>query len=109
MNICPQCKQVIKTSRTDKQNRYWWVCMTVIGDELGNTPEEQSKIIKLHFEWYQLSATKDGKEIYEFESSADWSKEVFTARTETLIQFAAELGIYIQTPQEFMNQTNSRG
>lgn len=107
MKICPQCKQVIKTNRTNQQNSYYWVCMTTLGNELGNTPEEQSEIIKLHFKWYKTLKDKDGNEVISLESSADWDKELFSMRTETIIQFAAELGIYLMTPQEFFNQTKN--
>lgn len=105
MKTCPQCKQIIKSSRTIRQNSFWWLCMTIIGNELGYTPEEMSLLIKDHFKWYsEVVNKKTGGVIKNYESSADWSKEVFTGRTETLIQFAAEHDIYIQTPKEFWGE-----
>jgi len=103
MKICPQCKQVIKTNRTNQQNSYYWVCMTTLGNELGYTPEEMSDVIKLHFKWYKTIKDKDGNEVVSLESSTEWSKEVFAMRTETIIQFGAENGIYISTPEEYFN------
>lgn len=111
MNICPQCKQVIKTSRTVKQNSYWWVCMTIMGNELGYTPEEMSIVIKDHFKWYhEVINQKTGEVLKDYESSADWTKEVFAMRTNTLIRFASEHDIYIESPEEFFfsNQNLSK-
>lgn len=78
--------------------------MTTLGNELGYTPEEMSDVIKLHFKWYKTIKDKDGNEIVSLESSTEWSKELFSMRTETIIQFGAENGIVIQTPEEFFNQ-----
>jgi len=103
--ICQTCKQEIKTNRSQQQNKYWWVCMTVIGDELGYLPEEVSILIKDKFHWYEeVVNKKTGEVLKDYQSSAKWDKELFSARTETLIQFASELGILIQTPEEFYNQ-----
>lgn len=95
---CKTCGQEIKASRTAQQNRYYWKCISLIAEHLGYTPEEMSVVIKDHFNWYETIGNTGLKN---YESSAKWSKDVFAQRTETIIQFAAECGVVIQTPEEF--------
>lgn len=107
MKFCETCKQPIKTSRTIKQNAYYWLCMTIIGNALGYTPEEASETIKLHHKWYKEVVNKlTGEVVVSLESSADWTKEVFAMRTDTLIRFASERDIYIESPEEFFSNQN---
>ncbi len=102
---CPTCKQEIKDRRSLNQNSYWWVCMTIIGNELGYTPQEISVLIKDNFHWYsQVVNKKTGEILKDYESSSSWSKHQFAINTELLIQFAGEHGIRIQTPEEFFSQ-----
>lgn len=100
--LCSNCNKPIARSRA--QNDYWWVCMTILANEIGYTKEQISILIKNHFKWYtEFVNKKTGEVLKEYQSSANWNKKEFSENTEHLLRFAWEHGIQIQTPEEFFN------
>ena len=106
MNICPYCNQEKKEDRSNQQNRYWWKAMEILGDELGYTRNEMSIVVKNHFNWYTI-VDIDGVKEKDWESSAEWSKIQFSINTELLLRFAYSMGVHMQTPEEYFNQTKN--
>lgn len=104
MTICPVCNNKIEP-RSLNQNNYWWLCMSIIGKEVGYTAEQMSLLIKEQFNWYEEFPNRKTGEVHKiYESSAKWSKKQFAINTELVLQFASDYNIKLLTPEEFFNQ-----
>jgi len=83
--------------RTNKANRYYWAILTLIGKDLGYYPEE------IHNSFKALFLTDRTKKIPIVKSTTRLSTEEFTEYIERISQKMAEIGIIIQTPEEYYN------
>ena len=91
--------------RSGKQNRYWWLCMEIMGKEIGYKKKAMSTEIKKHFHWYETHTNKKTGEVEkDFESSRDWSKKEFSDNIDQLILLAADYGITLPDPKEYFNE-----
>ena len=97
---CPCCGQIAPL-RSLSQNGYWWLCMTIIGEETGNHKEVQAMEVKEHFNWFETYVNKKtGEERKVINTSVKWNKKEFSERTEQLIIWAAEQGISLPIPPD---------
>lgn len=97
--------------RSNPQNKYYWsVCIGIISEHTGFTPEETHEILKYKF-------LKDGKLIKH--RNGNIYTEFFTKSTAQLdtkefeeylsqirIWASSDLGAYIPSPNEALNETN---
>lgn len=93
----------VKKNRTTQQNRYFWLVMTMIGEEVGLTKEEAKEVLAFKFLRFEVVNEKTG-EIYErIKSTKELSKLEFMTFLDSVIQFAStELGIRIPEPGEII-------
>jgi len=90
-----------KENRSDQQNRYWWVLVTILAGELGYEKEEFHEILKYKF-LKKSKVDHHTGEIYEYlESSAKLDKEEFGTLIENLHRWSADtFGIVLPEPFE---------
>ena len=81
-----------KRHRTIKSNAYYWVCLSIIGDELGYTKEEIHSTFKAMF-----LVDRTGK-IPIVRSTANLNTQEFTKYFDKIIYKASELGISLPEP-----------
>lgn len=89
--------RVRRPRRSDQANRYYWgVCVALIAEHLGYSPEEAHDALKMHL----LKVHKDSP-LPTVMSTAKMDTAQFAAYVEQVKRFAAtELGIYIPEPNE---------
>lgn len=96
----------LRATRSQQQNRYWWgVCVHLVSEHTGYTPEEVHEIAKQMFIPKRLAVSDGNGEIKgEFVmggSTRTLNTEEFSEFTERFKQWAAlELGVYIPDPNE---------
>lgn len=81
--------------RSVDQNSYYWVCVTIAGNELGYDPNE------LHDSFKMMFLCDRSKKIPLIRSTTKLTKEQFTLYLEKVIQKISELNIIIPTPKEY--------
>jgi len=93
--------QKLKSTRSHQQNRYWWVLMGILGNELGYTKDEIHEICKYKFLKKEMAIEKTG-EVFEYlGSTATLGKMEFVELTDLLIRWASEsFGIVLPVPGE---------
>lgn len=99
MTVCPHCGVELETPkrRSSAQNRLWWRYMTILGADLGYTPEEMHEAVKLKFLGREDMST--GLTI--IGSTAKLPPDRFSELVEQLRMWAhASLGIYLPAPDE---------
>lgn len=96
-----------KSKRNLNANSYYWVCLTVLGDELGYTKEEMHALFGNMFRKHVVGMpNKNTGEIIDvefIESTAAMSKGRFAEYVDQVIRWAAEMGVILLTPEEFYN------
>ncbi len=94
-----------KAKRSLNQNAYYWVCLSIIGDELGYTKEEMHGIFGMMYlkEYTSITNGKTGEiiEIEMIRSTTTLNKVEFGEYLNRIIQWAAEMGVILLTPEEF--------
>lgn len=94
-----QLIEFIETSRTDAQNKYYWVILGIMAQEFGTTAEELHEYCKAEFlptqEWFTLIRRK------QLTSTTEQSKDQMSDYIERVIQFAAENGIALPDLEEY--------
>lgn len=88
-------------SRSIQQNRWWWLCMSIMGEQLGYRREEMHEICKFKFLKRELIDTKSG-EVFEYlKSTTELSTTEFSELIESVIQWSAEqFKIVLPMPNE---------
>jgi|GEM_PF-3485061 len=91
----------VKKNRTNQQNRYFWLVLTMIGDEIGMHKDEVKEIMAFRYLRFETANEKTG-EIYErVKSTKELSKLEFISFLDNVIMFAStELGMRIPSPGE---------
>ena len=106
---CPKCSfKWVSTIRSNPQNNFYWgVCIELLSEHLGFTPEEVHNILKHKFlDGKTLSvATKNGIEkIWMQRSTTELTTGEFKNYIEQIQRWASiELGIVIPDPNEIIN------
>lgn len=94
-----QLIEFIETSRTDAQNKYYWVILGIMAQEFGTTAEELHTYFKAEFlpsqEYFTLIRQK------RMTSTTEQSKDQMSDYIERVIQFAAENGIALPDLEEY--------
>lgn len=94
-----QLIEFIDTSRTDAQNKYYWVILGIMAQEFGTTAEELHTYFKSVFlpsqEYFTLIRQK------RMTSTTEQSKDQMSDYIERVIQFAAENGIALPDLEEY--------
>lgn len=96
----------LRATRSQQQNAYWWgVCVQLVSDHTGYTPEEVHEIAKQMFIPKRFAFQNGNGEIKgEFViggSTREMNKVDFSEFTERFKQWAAtELDVYIPDPNE---------
>lgn len=96
---CPHCGSEFDTPkrRSTAQNRLWWRYMTILGRELGYTPEETHDAVKLKF----LGREDLSTGLTVIGSTAKLDPGRFSELVDQLRQWAhGSLGIYLPAPDE---------
>ncbi len=94
-----QVIEFIETTRTDAQNKYYWVVLSIMASELGTTPNELHEYFKSEFlptqEYFTMIRHK------RMSSTTEQSKDQMTGYLNKVIQFAAEQGVIIPDIEEY--------
>jgi hypothetical protein len=85
--------------RSNKQNRYFWLCMGVLSEHTGHTPEEMHTIVKgLYCPKKQI---KVGKKEYSVpKGTSELSKGEFVELMLNIDVLASELGVVLPRPED---------
>lgn len=92
--------QKLKSHRSVQQNRYWWLAMTILGNELGYSREETHELMKFKFLKRERVIEKTGEILEYIESTTTLSKSDFADMVTDMVRWAASMGIVIPLPGE---------
>lgn len=108
--ICPKCKHdFIPDNRTSQQNKYLHAILGEIAQEIGETTENMKTIFKEYFGLYNEVEGLNAKQIIVYESTANMTKEQLGDFIDKIVIFASEnLGMVIQTPEEYFSNSNEK-
>lgn len=90
----------LKSKRSIQQNRYWWLAMTILGNELGYSKEETHEIMKFKFLKRERVIEKTGEILEYIESTTKLGKSDFADMVTDMVRWAASMGIIIPLPGE---------
>lgn len=93
----------LKSTRSSRQNRLWWLYMTILSKEIGYTKDEMHEICKFKFLKREKIDEKTG-EVFEYiGKSSKLTKSEFADMTTDLIRWASEnFDIILPLPGEQM-------
>lgn len=93
----------LKSTRSSRQNRLWWLYMTILSKEVGYTKDEMHEICKFKFLKREKVDEKTG-EVFEYiGKSSKLTKSEFADMTTDLIRWASEtFNIVLPLPDEQM-------
>jgi len=80
--------------RSNSQNKYYWKCIQIIGDELGYERDEMHETFKATF------LSREENELKHVPSSANITTKEFSGYMERIIRFAAKQGIVLPDPTD---------
>ena len=95
--ICPFCKKQWKsTQRSSPQNRYYWgICVEILSEHIGFTPEETHEILK-----HKFLNPKEAMGYSIYPNTTQLDTREFNQYIEKIQRWAAqELGCVIPDPQ----------
>lgn len=91
--------EINPTDRTDAQNKFYWVCVRILANNFGISPEELHEHFKSEWlpsqEFFILTKRK------QLRSTTDMSKDEMSVYIDKVIRLAAEQGIVIPDPEEY--------
>lgn len=90
--------------RSERQNAYYWVCMTIIGNEIGEEPEDMHATFKSMF----LTKNKEvrGNKIRIIPSTTKLSTMQFSDYFDKVQRFVGtELGITLPSPEDYYSDS----
>jgi len=91
----------VKRKRTNESNRYYWMCMTIIGKELGYSKEEVNEIMLTHFCSEEFFNERTGSVFKSHPSLSQLSNSEQAELTNNVIRLAAsEFNIILPDPSE---------
>lgn len=93
----------LRSTRSSRQNRLWWLYMTILSKEVGYTKDEMHVICKFKFLKREKVDEKTG-EVFEYiGKSSKLTKSEFSDMTTDLIRWASEtFNIVLPFPDEQM-------
>lgn len=87
-----------RSTRSEQQNKYYWVCLEVIATETGHTKEELHSAFKKMF-LPRHKVEVNGKVVYLEGSTTRLNISQFMEYMERISAEAAQLGITLPTPE----------
>jgi len=90
----------LSSKRSIQQNRYYWAACTIIANEIGLSKEEVHDILKFKFLQEERVIEATGEIVICFKSTAKLNKSDFADFMDSVIRWAAEMNIYIPSPDE---------
>jgi hypothetical protein len=94
--------KVFSDTRSLQQNRYLWSIFKIIGDELGYNKEDVKDLILMELKFFHEIKKINGEIMLIVNSTSSLTKKDFSDLTNRIIQFAAELNIFIPSPEEYL-------
>lgn len=91
--------QVKKWDRSLQQNAYYWMCLGIIGNDLGYHKNEIHEEMIRMFSPIVTYRRLDGKPVQKRQRTSDMSVDEMTEHIEQVIQFAAEQNISLPNPE----------
>lgn len=96
--------QKLRSKRSEQQNSYWWVLVTLLANELGYEKDEMHEVLKFKFLKREKVIEQTGEIMYYSISTTKLSVTEFIELIDKLIRWAAiELSIVLPLPSEFKN------
>lgn len=93
--------QKLKSERSIQQNRYYWMLVTILANELGYDKEDMHEICKFKFLKREKVIEGSGEVLEYLKSTTTLSKADFADMTSDLIRWAVEsFGIVLPLPGE---------
>ncbi len=90
-----------KEKRTVRQNRLFWMYVTIIADELGYDKEEMAEIIKFKFLLTEKVIEETGEVMQYVESTTKLNKDHFRVFIDKIIRWSAEqFNIVLPLPED---------
>lgn len=91
----------LSSKRTSRQNRLWWLYMTILANEVGYTKDEMHDICKFKFLKREKIDEKSG-EVFEYiANSSSLTKSEFSDLTTDLIRWASQtFSVILPLPDE---------
>lgn len=93
-----------RAKRSLPQNAYYWLCLTIIGDELGYSKEEMHDLFGLEYRTVMstitIPSTGEVVEVKMVRSTTTYNKMEFAEYMEHVIRWAAQMGIILPTPED---------
>lgn len=87
--------------RSDRQNRYWWVLVTILSNDLGYTKEEMHEILKYKFLKREKVDERTGLVMEYLGSTTELNKMEFADMITDLRRWSEQdLNIYLPEPNE---------
>ncbi len=91
--------------RSNKQNAYMHLALTILGNELGYDVNEAKQVMKHHFGMYkELVDKKTGESIIIYDETSKMNSKEMSEFIEKIIRFAAEQGIVIDSPEDYYSK-----
>lgn len=94
--------EINPTDRTDRQNKYYWVCINYLAKAFGMSPNELHEHCKSEWlptqEYFVLIKKK------QLRSTTDLDKDQMSDYIEKVIRLAAEQGIVLPDIEEYKHQ-----
>ena len=92
-----------RSKRSDRQNRLWWLYMTILSKDLGYTKDEMHEICKMKFLKLERVDEKTGLVLPYLGSTAALNKSDFGELVDSLLQWSSEtFNIVLPLPDEQM-------
>lgn len=93
--------EVVKSTRSIKQNRLWWLYIKIIADEIGYDKNELHEMAKFKFLKKEAVIESTGEVMPYIGSTAKLNKSDFAELVNNLQRWSAEtFGIVLPDPQE---------
>lgn len=81
---------LLKSKRSEQQNKYWWAVVTILSKEIGYTKNELHEILKFKFLKRSKIVESTGEALEYIESTTKLNKSDFADMTSELIRWSAE-------------------
>lgn len=93
--------QKLKSTRSSRQNAYWWLIITILAKEIGYTKDELHEIMKYKFLKRERVDENSGEIFPYLSSTTKLNKTEFSDLTNQLIRWASEtFNVILPMPEE---------
>lgn len=93
---------IVEDCRSLQQNRYLWKVFELAGNHFGYTKNEMKEIILNELKFVkEIVNKKTGEILIRSKETKNLTKSEFAELTEKILQFLAEYGFIVLTPEEY--------